>query len=379
MANTLTGLIPILYEAVDVVSRELVGFIPAVSADFGMERAAVGQTVTSFVAPAATASDLTPGVSAPNDGDQTIGTITMTMQKARGVPVRWNGEEELSVRSGVGRANIIRDQFAQAMRTLTNEVEADLADAAYKSASRAYGTAGTAPFASSVADSALVRKIMDDNGAPPTDRSLIFDTSAGANLRSLANVTRASESGGTEYLRQGTLLDMHGFAFRESAQIKSTTKGTGASYTTNTAGYAIGATAITLITGSGTILAGDVITFAGDTNKYVVTTALTGGIVTIAKPGLRQAIAASAVAVTVGNTAARNVAFSRNALSLATRAPALPTEGDMATDATFVTDPVSGLSFEVRLYKQYRQVRYEVALAWGVKASKEEHIAMLLG
>lgn len=379
MANTLTGLIPTLYESLDVVSRELVGFIPAMSTDHSIERAAVNQTVTSFVTPAATATNITPGVTAPDDGDQTIAPITMTITKARAVPVRWNGEEELSLRQGVGRANIIRDQFAQAMRTLANEVEADCADMAYKAASRAYGTAGTTPFASSVAESAQVRKILDDNGAPLSDRHLIFNTSAGANLRSLPNVTKANEAGGTEFLRQGTLLDMHGFAFRESAQIKSTAKGTGASYTTNTAGYAIGATAITLITGSGTVLAGDIVTFAGDANQYVVETALTGGVVTLAKPGLKQAIAASAVAMTVVNTSARNVGFTRSALLLATRMPALPTEGDAATDSTIVTDPVSGLSFEVRLYKQYRQIRYEVALAWGVKGVKSEHVALLLG
>lgn len=98
MANTLNNLIPDLYAAMDVVSRELVGFIPAVMIDGQAARAAVGETVRSPVAPAAVATDVTPGVTPPDDGDQTIGNRTMTITKARRVPVRWNGEQTLVVR-----------------------------------------------------------------------------------------------------------------------------------------------------------------------------------------------------------------------------------------------------------------------------------------
>jgi hypothetical protein len=171
---------------------------------------------------------------------------------------------------------------------------------------------------------------------------------------------------------------------RESGQIRSHTRGTGASATTNAAGYAVGATTITLASaGTGTILAGDVITFAGDTNQYVVLTGDAdvsgGGTVVLAAPGLRQAIPASATAITVVASSTRNLAFHRNAIVLAARVPARPTEGDLAEDVTIVTDPRSGISFEVALYKQYRQVQYEISLAWGVKAIKPEHIAVLLG
>jgi hypothetical protein len=378
MANTLTNLTPDLYQALDVVSRELVGFIPSVTLDSGVERAAVGQTVRSFVTPASTAADITPGVTVPDDGDQTIGNQNMTISKSRAVRVRWNGEEQRGMNSGPGYNPILRDQFAQAMRTLTNEMEADLAGL-YATTSRAYGTAGTTPFASDLSDTAQVRKILSDNGSPLSDLQMVIDTTAGAKMRTLTQLTKANEAADSSLLRQGVLLDVHGMAIRESAQNDAHTKGTGTGYLVNNASAAVGDTTIPVDTGSGTILAGDVITIAGDTNKYVVTTGVSGaGNVVIAAPGLKTAVADNA-AVTVGDGFTANMAFSRSAIVLATRAPAIPSEGDQADDAMMITDPRSGLSFEVRLYKQYRQISYEVSAAWGFKNFKPEHTALLLG
>jgi hypothetical protein len=390
VANTITNLIPTIFEAFDVVSREWVGMIPSVALAASAERAALNQTITSFVAPAAAASDVTPGVTPPNDGDQTIGNQTMTISKSRRVPVRWNGEEEVSLNApgGPGRNNIMRDQFAQGFRTLANEIEADLT-ALHISSSRAYGTAGTTPFAFSATksgfdDVAEARRILVDNGSPESGMQLVLGTAAGAKLRSLAQLNNAQASNDVTFLRQGILLPLHGVDIRESGQIKTFTKGTNSGSTTNAAGYAIGATTITLASaGTGTILAGDVITFAGDTNQYVVLTGDTdvsnGGTIVLQAPGLRQAIPAGATAITTVANSARNMIFHRNSIVLATRVPARPEEGDLAEDVQIVTDPRSGVSFEIAVYKQYRQVQYEISVAWGVKAQKTEHMGLLLG
>lgn len=385
MANTLTNLIPTLYNALDVVSRELVGFIPAASVDATYTRAAVGQTVRSFATRAAAAGDISPGVTAPNDGDQTVDNIPITITKARSVPIRWNGEEQLGLMSpGISAERILQDQFAQAMRTLCNEIEVDLAIAAYSGASRATGTLGTNPFvvgSDKVIDNlADVRKILADNGSPMSDLQMVIDTTAGAGLRKVPNLYKANEGGETTLLRQGVLSELMGFDIRESAGVARPTVGT-ITATTNNAGYAVGSTAITLSSAAVALVKGDVITFNGDTNRYVVAESLsgTGGVLQIAAPGLRQAIPTSTTAITVIASGPRNVAFSRSALYLAARAPAVPAGGDMADDATVVTDPRSGLSFEVRVYRQYRQVRYEVAMAWGVANLKSAHTAILLG
>lgn len=381
-ANTITNLIPTLYEALDVVSRELIGFASAVTRNSSAERAALNQTINFPIVPAIATGNITPGVTAPNDGDAVIGNATLSISKSKYAPIRWNGEE-MKGASGSGlQQNVMRDQFAQGMRALVNEVEADLA-ALYVNASRAYGTPGTAPFgtAGDLSDIAQPLKILDDNGAPASDRQLVLGTAAMANIRGKQSVLfKVNEAGTAELLRNGTIGLLEGAALHSSAAVKTPTKGTGASYTSDTTGYAIGSTAITLITGSGTILAGDSVTFAGDTNKYVVATGLAApGVLTLAAPGLRVALAASAVALTVGATAAQNLLFSRSAIHLITRAPAMPEGGDSADDMLDITDPVSGVTFQICVYRQYKQVRWEIGLAWGMKVSKPEHVAVLLG
>jgi hypothetical protein len=235
-----------------------------------------------------------------------------------------------------------------------------------------------------LADPAQVRKILVDNGAPQAGLQLVIDTTAGANMRTLAQLTKVNEADDQSLLRQGVLLPLHGMDVRESAQIATSTPGTGSAGTTNTTGYAVGSTVITLAAaGTGTVLAGDLITFAGDATKYSVASGAAslaaGGTITLAAPGLRKAIPAAATAITVLAAATRNMAFHRSALILACRAPAVPEEGDMADDRTLITDPRSGLTFEVAMYKQYRQVRYEMSLAWGVANIKPAHTALLLG
>jgi hypothetical protein len=342
----------------------MAGFIPAVTKDATAERAAVGQKVTIPVTPAAAATDTTVGQLPPDDGDQNIGNTSIIINKSRVVPFRWTGEEQKGVKTGPGYSNIRRDQIAQAI------------GGKFALASRATGTAGTTPFATNLGDTAQLRKILADNGAPMSDLQCVIDTTAGANIRTLAQLTKANEAGTEELRSQGILLDLHGFKMRESAGVATRAAGTGAAYVTNGAA-AKGATTIAVQTGTGTILAGDVISF-GDGYKYVVATALTGGNVVIAAPGLMKAVASGA-AVTVAAAATCNMGFSRSALVLACRAPALPEEGDMATDRLLVTDPRTGLTFDVAMYPQYRRVRYEVALAWGSANIKPQHTALLLG
>ena len=148
MPNTLTNLIPDAYVALDVVSRELTGFLPSVLRDAKADEVALGQTLRIEQAPANTAGkDVTPAMAFPAAAYQTIGNKSLTITKSRAYPFSYTGEEEKALNTGPGYLTVRQDQIAQAIRALINEMENDVALAAYKGASRAYGTAGTTPFA----------------------------------------------------------------------------------------------------------------------------------------------------------------------------------------------------------------------------------------
>lgn len=383
MANTLTGLIPTLYEALNIVSREMTGFIPAVTRDTSLERAAVGQVVRSPVADSGALEDVTPAVTPPSTGDTTVNYVDLTITKSKAAPIKWNGEEQLALGPTGVYNRILADQFAEGMRKLVNAVEVDLAVQAKVSASRAYGTAGTAPFATAgdLSDFAGPLRILEDNGTPKSDLQMVLGSAAWFNLRGKqSTLFKVNESGSAEMLRTGMLTErVEGFALRNSAGIAVHTKGTGTAYVTSGA-TAPGVSDVALVTGSGTVVAGDIATFAADSaNKYVVKTGVAApGTISLNKPGALVTIP-TGNALTIGNNYTPNVAFARTALVLATRAPAVPEGGDSADDAMMLVDPLTGIAFEVRVYRMYRQVRYEVALAWGTGYSKSEHIALLLG
>jgi len=379
MPNTLTGLYPTLFEALDEVSREQVGFIPAVLRSSVAERASVGQTVTWPVVPPGAAGNIVPAATGPTGNDTAVGAPTLTISKSRSVPFYLTGEELLGLKSGSSDQIIIKNAFAQAMRTLVNEIEIDLAVTAKEGASRAFGTAGTTPFAtaSDFTDLAQVLRILDDNGAPPS-RNMALNSAAVMNLRALHAIA-LGQAGSEEILRTGVLGVIEGVRMRNSAGLKLHTKGTGAAYVTS-GSTAIDVEAVAMVTGSGTVLAGDVVTFAADTvNKYVVNSGIAApGTIQLGEPGARVVIP-TANAMTIGGNYTPNVLFSDDALALAVRLPAAPEKGDAATDVMVLQDPVSGLMFEVRLYPQYHRVAYEVGIAWGQVAVKSEHIAILLG
>lgn len=385
---SLTGLTEILYQARDKVAREPTGFCQGVMVNGGSEGVSQGGTVKSLRTQEPTLeTSYTPGMTVPDANDITTSTEELALSLYAGASIPLKGEQFAQLAATVGVEAALRQLYAQSIRKMINQMEAQVGTAAYLGASRATGTAGTTPFASNFNTVNELRQILEDNGCPldDGDLSLVISTLAGTNLRNLGQLTKANEAATDATLRRGELLNISGFSIRTSAGVQSHVKGTGTGYLINNASTeAVGQTTLTLdggTAGASGIKAGDIITHASDsTNKYVVKTGLASaaGDIVISAPGLRIAAADNA-AITIGNNYTANVGFHKSAIELAMRPPAQPPGGDAGEEIAVLVDDKTGLSFSARLYKGYGMNQIKLMAFYGVKVWKPEFVATLLG
>lgn len=376
MANTLTALTPTLYSVAQEVSNEAFGVVAAINANFDDKGVAKGDKVIVPVAPTRAAEDFSPSNATSTGSDAVAANVEVQITASKKVSWHLTGEQIRSLENGGTDQEWIRQLVAQGMRALRNAAETAAAAAVKGGASRAIGTAGTTPFGSDINLIAEARKVLLDNGAPLSDLQMVVDTAAGLNMRKLGIIQQAYQAGSDQERRTGNIMRQFGFAISESAGIASHTKGTGASYVTDGA-TAAGVSSITLKTGSGTVLAGDVVTFAADSNnKYVVNTGVTAaGTIVVGRPGARVAIA-DANAMTIGNSYTPNLAFERSAVVGVMRPPIMPENPTI--QQMLVSDPL-GMTYLMLDIAQYGQRTWELHLAYGFKAVQPEHIAIVMG
>ena len=371
------------YEALDRVNAELVGMIPATVQDAQASAVAKGQEVRIPVTPVSSNEDVTASASAPTSSGEKIDTVSVTIDKIRrGTPILWTGEDELGVR-GSGTLNAIQvDQFAQRIRGLRNEMEEDMCREAIQGAvskGNIIGSIGTNPFASNLDNLTLVLKTLEDAGAPTSELQAVLNTEAGMKLRNLTQLQKINEAGETSLLRRGALGDLFGFTLRESAGMKHVSgTATSTKYQTNSASLAIGDTSIPVDTGSGTFKKGDLIKFADDDNYYTVAEDMANGGTTLKIYGGLKTAVGDNKAITISNYKP-NACFSRGSILMANRVPYVPANGDIAIDRQIITDPITGIPYELAVWGGAYQNTVTIATAWGVKNIKPENTVALVG
>lgn len=377
----LTDFMADIYAALPTFNRELTGFIPAVNVDAQLQGASINDTVKVPLVQVAAPSEYKQQMAVPTPGELASDYVELKMDKASYVSFPLTGETEAGLRFSGAGTTITQQRFESAFRQLANEMEKYLADRLVAGASRAVGTVGTVPFgtAGNLADVANLNKVLNDNGAPMADRQLVLNTTALANMQAnMSNLFKVNEYGSDAFLRSGFLnTPLQGMNIWASGGLVEHTAGTGSGYKL-AADTAKGVKTFSVDTGTGKLLAGDVITIGSGSDKYVINKgADAAGAITIGNPGL-VAAASLGDAVILGASYTPSVAFQKSAVAFGVRTPYLPTGGDAAIDRTIVQDPVTGIPFVISVYGGRGMNTVEIAVVYGAGVIQPENVALLL-
>lgn len=377
MANTFTNLAADIYDAAEIVGRELVGGLRSVKINGGAEAAAKGDTVrASFTQPQTVSTTYAPAMTIPEGTDQTVDNKTMSLGTYASIQIPYTGEDQRHLNNGAGYEWVFSKQIEQAFRSICNKMELDVMAQLALGAGQAYGTAGTTPFASNMNDLPNVMKMLLDKGCPDDGRICgIYDTTAAVNIQNLANLYKVNEAGSPAMLRNGELGQLYNINLKRSGQVGKPAVGGGTLYVLNGA-HSAGATSIVVKTGSGTILAGDIVTI--NSANYVVAVGVSApGTFTI-NSGLKAA-GTDGDTVTVVAAARRNIVLHPDAAELAMRPLANPNGGDAAVDTMDVVDPISGLTFKLSHYKGFHKSMIEIGTLYGSKVWLPDFVVEHLG
>jgi hypothetical protein len=385
MSNTLTALAPYLFSAAKEVANEPSGALGSINMNFDNKGVAKGDSIIVPVAPVAAEGDYTPAMTTTAGTDKTAASIEVSIDYSKSTSWNLTGEEMRSLENATSDKEWVRQLIAQGMRTLRNAAEVRLCDAIYQGASRATGTAGTTPFASSLNEIADIQTIFLDNGAPFADPYLIINSAAFNQAMKLSIVQSASHAGSDEERRKGILYNQFGFNVKVSSGIQLHTKGT-ATGMDCTAIEPVAETTIAVDgSDSGTILAGDIITRGNeggssvDGNKYVVHSATASGAasgnIVVGSPGLKVATTV-ADEWTIGNNYTPNIAFERNAVVGVMRPPLIP--ASPIINQIQISDD-RGLTYLLCEIVGDGMKTWRLHLCYGFKVINSEFIAILMG
>jgi hypothetical protein len=337
-----------------------------INTDYSEEAKEKGDTIDVPIADEATVSDVTPSNTDPAPSELNPTKVQISLNKWKKANFKMTDKDKLEVSE---KAGYLPQKVLAAVKKLANQINTDLY-AEYKGVYGYVGTAGTTPFGAGRAelDAIDTRKILNDQLCPDSDRRIILDTAADAKALSVAAIADADKVGAAAEgpKIRGRIGTRYGFDFYFDQLIPTHTAGTGAGYLVNdAAGLLVGATTATVDTGAGTILVGDIVTFAGHSQTYAVTVALAANVFTFT-PALKAVVADNA-AVTLKASHVVNLAFSRDAFALAVRTALDDTADESLAKTMTMVDPLTGLPLRLEIRRQHKQTVWEFDVLYGVK------------
>jgi hypothetical protein len=333
-----------------------------------------GSTIDVPFAGAITAASVTPAFVSPNPADQTPTSIPLAMDQWYEAAFYLSDKDMLEAADG-----FIPMQASEAVKALGNNVDGYILDL-YKSFYGWVGTEGITPFGPGVGTKSATqaRKVLNAQLAPLDDRYVVLDPDAEAEALELRAFQDASFGGGPGVIVEGNINRKLGFGWFMDQNVKTHTAGAGwdDGYLVNDTTQALGDTSIVVDTGTQALLVGDVFTFAGHSQTYTVTTALTGAGTLYFQPGL-QAVPLEDALLTFKKTHVANLAFQRNGIAFASRPLSQINHPAVITSST--VDPVSGLTLRLQVTYEFKRTRFSYDILYGAAAVRREYGCRIAG
>lgn len=317
-----------------------------------------------------------PGAVPPASADSAPTSVPITLDQWFEAPFYITDQEAMNVVNG-----FIPMQATEAVKALANNVNAYILSM-YKGSYSMAGTPGTTPFATDTTAASGARKLLNKQLAPTGDRRIVLDMDAEGNAITLPMFQQAQMSGNTATLVEGVIGRKIGFDWYADQQVPTHTSTplTGGAATVNGA-YAAGAKVVSIAKATNTspLVRGDIISFAGDLQTYVVTadtTLAVGNTNVPIYPGLAVAKAGGET-MSLRASHVVNLAFHRDAIAFATRP--LQEVNHPAVISVSQTDPMSGIALRLEISRQHKQTRYSFDILYGGNVIRPELIARIAG
>jgi hypothetical protein len=253
---------------------------------------------------------------------------------------------------------IITKHIRPAAYALANQIDLDLCGL-YADVPWSSGTAGTTP--SAVTNITSARKVLFNNNVPLTPglMHMMIDGNAEEQFLQLQAFSQNQGAGdkGVETQMTGSLGNKFGFEIFANQNVKTHTSGT-VSVTTLAINGAVtagaSAVAVDAVAVTGTLVHGDVLQIAGDSQNYAVQagpyTAAGNAFASVSIfPKLKVNAADNAVVTVIKQNGVRNLAFHRNAFALA-MAPLSDMANQLGARVATVSDPVTGIALRSRVW-----------------------------
>lgn len=236
------------------------------------------------------------------------------------------------------------------------------------------GTAGVTPFGASPAEAQQAKTVLTRQKCPRFMRKLVLNSGAYGNATGLQNFRLVDQAGSSETLREGEIGRAYGFDWHEDVGFDgiahTSTPLTAGAATVNGA-HALGAVSVSLAkaTNASPLVAGDIITFAGDSQTYVVTAGVTlavGNTAVSIQPPLKVA-KVGGEAVTLRASHSINLAFHPMAFAFDSRPAARVNLPGVTSNFLTWADEMTGVTLRLEIKEEYHQLGFYMSCLWGAK------------